>query len=140
MNKEQYKKFSKEQLDKARNVDLGEMLLRLWPDTYYEDEHGYVRSHQKRKMKIDRKRNKFFMNEECDCAIGNTIEFFSTIMNYGFVKATEFILSYTYCGTNTVPDSELPVNGTGSMTDEEFAYYSKIAEDYVEYEDMYDEC
>lgn len=138
MRKECYKKFSKEQLDKAREASLADYLLQD-SNRFYEDEHGYIRDKQRPKFKVDRKRNKYFMNQDMEHAIGNPIEYVDHIMGYGFVRAIETLLAYVNGSVKKMPAKEEYVDETNLHDDAAFAYYSKMAEDYVEYEDMYDE-
>lgn len=105
MDRDGYK-FSKEQLNKARNVDLGEYLMFIDPDRFYMDEQGYVRDKQRPKFKVDRKRNKYFMNTDCKDAIGNPIEYFDRIVGLGFIKAVDTLLAYAYGTAKRMPGRE----------------------------------
>jgi len=105
MDRDGYK-FSKEQLNQARNVDLGEYLIFIDPYRYYEDEQGYVRDRQRPKFKVDRKRNKYFMNTDCKDAIGNPIEYFDRIVGLGFIKAVDTLLAYAYGTAKRMPGRE----------------------------------
>lgn len=140
MQASDFYKFSKEQLNKAREVDLGKYLMDTDPNRFYEDEQGYIRDKQRPKFKVDRKRNKYFLNVEgSEHGIGNPIEYVDHIMGYGFVRAVETLLAYVNGSVKKMPAKEVYVDETNLHDDAAFAYYSKMAEDYVEYEDMYDE-
>ena len=139
MQASDFYKFSKEQLNKAREVDLGKYLMDTDSNRFYEDENGYIRDKQKEKFKVDRRRNKYFMNQECKDAIGNPIEYLDKIVGMGFVKAVETLIAYADGNITKMPARELNMSETSLFEDDAFAYYSKMAEDYVEYEDMYDE-
>lgn len=130
-------KFSKEQLDKARNIDLGKYLMDVDPDRYYEDENGYVRDKQREKFKIDRKRNKYFMNTECKNAIGNPIEYFDKIVGLGFVKAVETLLEYANGVVKRMPVRQMDISEPSLFSNDAFAYYQGMAEECLAYEKEY---
>lgn len=87
-------KFSKEELNRARSVDLGALLLELDSGRFYTDSCGYIRDYTNEKFKVDRDKNKYYMNTEMAYSAGNTIEYFAFIVELGFVKAVEMLLAY----------------------------------------------
>ena len=139
MSKEGYK-FSKEQLDKARDVDLGAYLMQTDPDRFYKDEHGYIRDLQREKFKVDTKRNKYFMNQNVENAIGNPIEYLDKIVGMGFVRAVETLLAFENSNSKKRSEQEIHVRETNLYDDDAFAYYEKMIASEVEYQEMYDEC
>lgn len=140
MNASNFYKFSKEQLNKARNVDLGKYLMDTDPNRFYEDENGYTKDKQKEKFKVDRGRNKYFMNQECKDAIGNPIEYLDKIVGMGFVKAVETLLAYADGNVTKMPVRELNTSESSLFEDDAFAYYQQLAEEYLEYEEQYGDC
>lgn len=130
-------KFSKEELNKARNVDLGKYLMDIDPDRYYEDENGYVKDKQREKFKIDRKRNKYFMNTDCKDAIGNPIEYFDKIVGLGFVKAVEALLAYANGVVKRMPVRQMDISEPSLFSNDAFAYYQGMAEECLAYEKEY---
>ncbi len=138
MRKEGYK-FSKEQLNKAREVSLADYLLQD-SNRFYEDEQGYIRDKQRPKFKVDRKRNKYFLNVEgSEHGIGNPIEYVDHIMGYGFVRAVEELLNFVNGRKKQAPTKALDSSESSSFSDEEFAYYLKMAEQDAEYQELYEE-
>ncbi len=86
-------RFSKEQLNTARNVDLGAFLLFVDPDRYYTDKNGYVRDKQFPKFKVDKKKkNQYYMNDDVEKSMGNSIDYFE--QHVGFVKAVDCLLAF----------------------------------------------
>lgn len=86
-------RFSKEQLNTARNVDLGAFLLFIDPDRYYTDKNGYVRDKQFPKFKVDKKKkNQYYMNDDVEKKFGNSIDYFEQFV--GFVKAVDCLLAF----------------------------------------------
>lgn len=137
MRKEGYK-FSKEQLDKARETSLADYLLQD-SNRFYEDEQGYIRDKQRPKFKVDRKRNKYFMNQDMEYAIGNPIEYVDHIMDYGFVRAVEELLNFVNDVKKQIPTRTSSSSESSPFSDEEFEYYLKMAEQDAEYQELYEE-
>jgi len=103
-------KFSKEQVNIARNVDLGAFLLFIDPDRYYTDKNGYVRDKQFPKFKVDKKKkNQYYMNDDGERKSGNSIDYFEQFV--GFVKAVDCLLAFA---NGTV--SKMPIKKTDATT------------------------
>ncbi len=138
MNREGYK-FSKEQLNQAREASLADYLLQD-SDRFYEDERGFIRDKQRPKFKVDRKRNKYFLNVEgSEFSVGNPIEYVDHIMGFGFVKAVDELLDFVHGVKKQIPTRTSSSSESSSFSDEEFEYYLKMAEQDAEYQELYEE-
>ncbi len=136
MNRDGYK-FSKEQLNQAREASLADYLLQD-SDRFYEDERGFVRDKQRPKFKVDKKRNKYFLNVEgSEHAIGNPIEYVDHIMGFGFVKAVDELLDFVHGVKKQMPTREDYSSEPSSFLDEEFAYYMKMAKEDEIYQEEF---
>lgn len=87
-------KFTKDELSVARNVNLGEFVMTVFADKnrFYEDPYGYIRE-KGTTMKIDKSRNKYFLNDDSKNSAGNPIEYLK-MLGFDFVTSVTILLQY----------------------------------------------
>ncbi len=87
-------KFTKDELSVARNVNLAEFVMTIFADEnrFYEDVYGYIRE-KGTNLKIDKSRNKYFLNDDSKNSVGNPIEYLK-MLGFDFVTSVTILLQY----------------------------------------------
>ena len=90
-------KLSKAEMSIARTVDLGKFVMTVFADEnrFYKDDYGYVRE-KGSNMKIDTKRNKFFLNDDNKnnkISAGNPIEYLQ-MLGFDFVTSVTILMQF----------------------------------------------